>query len=289
MRKLASAMAALLFLALPVAAESDALVACWVEEVGDPFGNSRQITVCRLANGETTTFPGEPPGDVNPAVGTDSLGICWYWTTYESDWELLTRFADGSAILGLRINGFLAIDTGQIPRCSDEPVPNEPPNVRAWEAITRYVHNPPAPELNPPVGLGLTGLATHAGVAVPGPWADTITIPGYTIDVSAEVLALVIDWGDGHTDTFPPDAYPSLTGYPDGIARHVYETKTCDPPGSAADCHPTLSAYPVTVAYHWNAQWRANGGPWIAVNVAPTETATSYPVTEAISTLTETG
>ena len=257
----------------------------------DPLsGQPREVTVCRLADGEVTEFPGDtPPGDVNPAVGTDPNGICWFWTSTDTDWELLSRFADGSAVLGIYVNGFLALDTGRIPRCTDEPVVDDPPNVYAWEAITEYVHNPPEPDMNPPIGRGLTGLDTFAGVVVPGPWTDTITIPGYAIDVEVSVAALDVDWGDEKVDTFPPDAYPLLTGYPDGIARHMYEVKTCAAPGVQNDCHPTLDSYPVTIAYIWAARWRANGGPWLNVNVPRSETTVDYPVTEAISALIAVG
>jgi hypothetical protein len=119
--------------------------------------------------------------------------------------------------------------------------------------------------------------------------ADTITIPGYVLDVEVVVTAATVDWGDEIVDTFPSEAYPQLTGYPDGLARHVYEAKTCTPPGSADDCHPDLEAYPVTISYEWGARWRANGGPWIDVGVPPSSTSVLYPVTEAVSSLTETG
>ncbi|HSJ35915.1 MAG TPA: hypothetical protein VLB85_12760, partial [Acidimicrobiia bacterium] len=143
--------------------------------------------------------------------------------------------------------------------------------------------------LNPPIGLGLAGLETHAGFPVPGPWTDTISIPGYVLDVEVVVTATTVEWGDGAADTFPPEAYPQLTGYPDGLARHVYEAKTCLPAGSADDCHPDLEAYPVIISYQWGARWRANGGAWITVSVPPSTTSVDYPVTEAVSTLTETG
>ncbi|HZD05459.1 MAG TPA: hypothetical protein VE173_11085 [Longimicrobiales bacterium] len=124
---------------------------------------------------------------------------------------------------------------------------------------------------------------------VPGPWADTITIPGYAIDVEVTVAAVGIDWGDGTTDTFPPDAYPLLSGYPNGAAHHLYEVKTCRKPGSEPECHPHLAAYPITISYLWQARWRINGDAWVTVEVPPTQTTVAYPVTEAISTLTEVG
>lgn len=241
-------------------------------------------------DGNVSEYPGEtPPGDLQPSVGNDATGMCWFWTSAASDWVILATFADGSAILGIYVESLLVLDTGQIPRCTSEPDVGDPPDEVAWDAITEYVHDPPEPDLNPPIGLGLTGMVTHAGVPVPGAWADTISIPLYTIEVEVRVDALTIDWGDGWVTDYPPDAYPSIVGYPDGIARHVYEVKTCDPPGTRPDCDPEEVAYPVTISYVWGARWRANGGSWITVDVPPSATTVAYPVTEAISTLTDAG
>ncbi len=266
-------------------------MACWAETDTDPVtGRTRQVTICRLAGGDLREYPGNtPPSDLDPAVGTDAVGVCWFWTSQDTDWELLSTFSDGSAVLGLYINGFLALDTGQIRRCTSEPIVQDPPPLVAWDMITEYVHNPPEPNLNPPIGRGLTGLDTFAEITVPDPWSDSLTIPGYTIDVEVSVAAVAVDWGDGGIDTFPPQAYPLLVGYPDGVARHLYEVKTCTPPGSQPDCDPDLEAYPITVSYVWDARWRANGGAWITVDVTPSSTTVDYPVTEAISTLTSTG
>lgn len=269
----------------------ETFVACWVEQRVDPIsGRSHQVTVCRLVGGDISEIPGDtPPGPILPMLGTDATGSCWFWTSLDSDWVILSIFSDGSAILGLYVDTLLVLDSGEVPRCGSEPDIPEPPIVYAWDAITEYIHDPPDPDLSPPIGWGLAGLETHAGVVVPGPWADTITVPGYSIDVEVVVEALQVDWGDGIVDTLPPDAYPLLTGYPDGAARHVYEVKTCQQPDSAADCHPTLAEYPVTIAYVWAARWRVNGSEWLTVDVPPSETTVGYPVTEAVSVLTGVG
>jgi hypothetical protein len=163
----------------------------------------------------------------------------------------------------------------------------DPPSVQAWEAITDYVHDPPEPELSPATGAGLAGMETFAGVVVPGTWTDTIAVGGATVDVEVSVGAVDVAWGDGAVDTFPPEAHDGLIGYPDGLARHVYEVKTCRVPGRAPDCHPDLSEYPLTVRYRWFARWRLDGGPWLEVDVPPSETTVGYPVTEIVSTLTD--
>lgn len=288
----AVALALLAAVLLPTAAEAQTTyVSCWVEKTVDPlFGDIRYVTVCRLADGNIEEHPGEePPGPLNPSLGNDATGECWYYTSFATNWMILSRITNEIAILGLELNGVTLLDTGPIPRCTSEPTPEEPPEEEAWEAITAYIHDPPTPELNPPIGLGLTGLETFAGVAVPGPWAETIVIPGYTLDVEVIVANLTIDWGDDTVDTYPPRLYERLVGYPTGVARHMYEVKTCVPPGRDPDCHPDHSAYPLIVSYEWEARWRINGGAWIPVDVPPSTTTVDYPVIEVVSVLTEVG
>lgn len=279
----------LVVIALP--ALGDTVVACWSEQRTDPNnGRTYHVTVCRLVDGETAEYQdGGLPDRLEPSVGNDANGQCWFLTSADTNWQILSSFSDGSAILGLYVNGVLLLDTDRIPRCTSEPETGEPPEELAWEAITEYIHDPPTPDLNPPVGRGLTGLETFVSVPVPGPWADTISIPLYTIDVEVWVNALSVDWGDGNATDYPPEAFADITGYPDGIARHVYEVKTCDPPASAPDCHPDQAAYPLTVSYVWGARWRVNGGEWTTVEVPPSSTTVDYPVTEAVSTLTDAG
>lgn len=280
----------LLLLPAPQPASGNTYAACWVEERPDPFGTTRQVTVCRLANGSTAEHAGEtPPGPIEPLVGTDATGMCWYWTSRDTEWVILSTFTDGSAILGVYNNTVLVLDSGRIPRCTSEPVESGPPLEAAREAITEYVHDPPLPDLNPPTGRGLAGLETFVGLPVPGPWSDTISVPGYTLDVEVVVEAVTVEWGDGNTSTYPPSAYSLLIGYPDGVVTHTYEVKTCASPGSAPDCHPGLMAYPITVSYVWQATWRVNGGPWVELPVPAGSTTVDYPVAESEAVLTETG
>ena len=275
----------------PAGANGETFSSCWVEtQFNVVRGDYIDVTVCRVAGGETSEFPqGEVPSVLQPSVGTDADGACWFWTSLSTEWEILSTFSDGSAILGLTVNGFVALDTGRLPVCTSEPVEVDPPAVQAWEAITEYVHAPPEPELSPDVGAGVTGMETFAGIVVPQAWDDTLVSPGVTIDVEVTVASVEVDWGDGTADTFPPPAHDSLDGYPDGAATHVYEVKTCVDPASDPDCHPELTAYPITVAYHWAARWRSNGSAWIEVSVPPSETTVSYPVAEIVSVLTEVG
>jgi hypothetical protein len=105
------------------------------------------------------------------------------------------------------------------------------------------------------------------------------------LNVEAWVGAIRVDWGDGTTVSYPPEAYDQLQGYPDGLGRHMYEVKTCDPPGSKPRCHPSLTSYPVQVGYSWVVRWNVDGGAWTPLAVPETTTDVAYPVNEVISVL----
>ena len=152
--------------------------------------------------------------------------------------------------------------------------------------IRDYVHQVPGPVLNPAVPWGLTGAETHLGVTPPAPLADSIADPtGAVLEVTASVAAIIVDWGDGTFQTLGPEAYPLLTGYPDGAVRHIYEVKTCEEPGSSPRCHSSLASYPLSVRFQWFAQWRVSSGSWTQLAIPDTETTIPYPVRELISVL----
>jgi hypothetical protein len=278
----------LMGLSAPVAAEE--VHVCWVDQGINDYGQPDTVTRCRVA-GEIVDYATEfdVPLRLYPDVGTDVNGTCWYWRSVWTGWEIVTRLGDGSANLGYDSDGVpggpLNLDV-TYPVCTSEPTDVDPADFLAWDLIKDYVHQEPGPQLNPRVPWGLTGAETHLGLAPPGPFADSIVDPtGSALDVEGRVAAITIVWGDGASLTLPPEAFPQLTGYPDGIARHVYEVKTCDPPGSTPRCHPSLASYPVEVRYQWFAQWRVDGGAWSSLAVPDTVTTVAYPVREVISVL----
>jgi len=254
-------------------------VACWTEVAIDPAtGFEAPITRCRLAGGELVDYASDAsiPVTLSPAAGTDLTGDCWYLTSASTNWVYLSLFLDGDAILGWdpdpAVPGGIAFATGRIPRCTSEPNPAVDPTSAVWEYVTSYIHPPPTPELNPIPGDGVTGLETHAGIAVPTDHFATISTGGLTLEVFIEVEAVVINWGDGTTDLFPAEV-ADLSGYPDGAALHVYEVKN-------------QTGYSITASYDWTARWRTPGDVWTMLTVPNTTTTVNYPVSEIVSVIT---
>lgn len=261
---------------MPTPAHAEEFQSCWVAEIPNPdTGFLDQVTRCRIAGGETVDYASDTdvPSVLYPNVGTDITGQCWYLTSAVTSYVILDRYADGSADIGLDIDpstpgGIVAIGP-TMPRCTSEPAPASDPAADAWDYVMSYIHDPPTPDLNPQPGQGVTGLATFVAVPVPDDHSATLSSGASTLEVEIQVDAVVVNWGDGGTDTFPPDP-AILAGYPDGAATHVYEVKTLD--GTA-----------ITVEYDWTARWRLAGGGWLGLPVPNTTTTVGYPVAEVVS------
>jgi hypothetical protein len=183
------------------------------------------------------------PSVLSPNLGTDLVGPCWYLTSADTSYVVIDRFADGSATIGLDLDpgdpGIAIV--GTFLRCTSEPTP--------------------------------TGLGTYIGVDIPPDHSATLTGGGTSIEVEIRVDAVIVDWGDGRVDTYPPSA-KILAGYPDGAATHIYEIK--DAEGAE-----------LSVAYDWTTRWRLTGGAWTALPVPNTTTTIIYPIAEVISHLTD--
>ena len=219
----------------------------------------------------------EVPSVLSPNLGTDLTGPCWFLTSGGTPYIVITQYADGSADIGYDPDpttpGGIIVVGPNLRRCTSEPTPDADPETDAWNYAMAYVHDPPAPQLNPEPGQGVTGLATFVGVPIPDDHAGTVSSGLSTLEVEITVDAVVVDWGDGTTTTYPPDV-EILAGYPDGTANHVYEVK--DPDGAT-----------LTVEYDWTARWRVVGGTWIPLPVPNTETAVDYPIAEVVSRLSD--
>jgi hypothetical protein len=217
------------------------------------------------------------PAVLSPSVGTDLLGDCWFLTSASTNWVYLNLYVNGDAVLGWdpdpAISGGVAYATDRIPRCTSEPLPASDPSTEVWDYVTAYIHPPPEPDVSPPAGSGITGLDTYVGVAIPDDHSATLSAGGVSLDVEIEVDGVGVAWGDGESDTYPAEL-PALAGYPDGIVRHIYETKD-------------ESGYNLEVSYDWTARWRVSGGEWIFLDVPNTTTTVVYPVAEIISVITK--
>jgi len=274
------------FVALPAAAQADERY-CWVDAVVDAAGRTIAVTRCRVA-GEIVDYASEAavPGVLYVAFGSAADGACWYWRSTFTGYVIVERYDDGTALLGVGV-GLPGEPSpfGVYPVCTSEPVP-ESALALAWELASEYVHVAPDPVLNPQVPWGLTGAETFLQVEPPPPFVDQLVDPlGGTVEVTGRVIGVTVSWGDGHTATFTEAEFSFLSGFPDGLARHVYEVKTCDPPGAKPRCHATLSSYPLVVSYQWEVEWRDGAAPWAALPVPDTTATVAYPVKEVIAVL----
>ena len=293
MTRLAVFAVAVLLFGSASALASETLV-CWHQSRLDPETfEPISETVC-VVQGSASEFVLDPGTgvDFDPNIGYDQAGIqCWFWTTANTDWVIIS-IVGNTATLGwdpAAGPGPVAINV-TLPGCSSRPQPVISDSSAVWNLIEEYVHQEPEPTLDPPAGLGLTGLDTFVAVTPPEPFDATLTSPGTgaTLEVHAEVSAVIVEWGDGALDSFTKALFPLLTPSPDGAATHVYETKTCVDPGDGR-CHPSLSSYPLTVYYEWTARWRSGTGDWLILAVPDTFTTIEYPVDEVISVLTDSG
>ncbi|GEM_PF-2789909 len=277
---------AFLTLAIPANAQTGDRY-CWIDVATDEYGDRQVVTRCRVA-GEIVDYASEGavPGVLYVAFGSAADGACWYWRSTFTGYVIVERYDDGTALLGVGV-GLPGEPSpfGVYPACTSEPVP-ESALALAWELASEYVHVAPDPVLNPQVPWGLTGAETFLQVEPPPPFADQLVDPlGGTVEVTGRVIGVTVSWGDGHTATFTEAEFSFLSGFPDGLARHVYEVKTCDPPGAKPRCHATLSSYPLVVSYQWEVEWRDGAAPWAALPVPDSTATVAYPVKEVIAVL----
>lgn len=268
-----------LLLAVPGVASAEEFSSCWAtREFDSLISEYKTVTRCRISGGTTVDYASDAvvPSRLYPSPGTDLTGQCWYYTSRVTQYLILSLHSGGAADIGYDPDpstpgGLVAIgDT--MPRCTSEPVPAPDPLAEVWDYVTSYIHAPPALELSPRVGEGVTGMDTYLGVPVPDPHSATLSSGLSTIALEIEMSAVHVDWGDGTFDTYPP--HPEmLSGYPDGSAIHLYEIK--DPDG-----------VPLTVSYDWTVRWRQGGGAWQPLDAPDTTTTVIYPLVEIISVLT---
>jgi hypothetical protein len=263
---------------VPISAVAEEFASCWVASEEDAFGRPRHVTRCRIAGGDVVDYASDDsvPSPLYPAAGVDLAGNCWYLTSLEGQWIYLGLYINGDASLGWLPDPdhpeAIIFATGRVPRCTSEPGVVIDPSVEVWEYVTEYIHPPPAPDVNPTAGDGVTGMETFVGVPIPADHATQLSAGGVSVDIEIEVSGVIVDWGDGRRQTFPA-LDTAMAGYPDGIAVHVYETKD--------------AGYALLVSYDWTARWRIVGEPWELLDVPNTTTSIGYPVNEIVSVITD--
>jgi hypothetical protein len=254
--------------------------ACWVTTVTNPVTLATdQITRCRISGGDVVDYASDTsvPSRLYPNVGIDLNGDCWYLTSAVTTWVFVSANSSGEAVLGFDPDpgpGPPVVVTDPLPRCTTEPGDPTDPTRQVWDYVTRYIHPPPTPDVNPTAGDGVAGLPTYVGVPIPEVHETQIgSVTGLILDIHIEVSGVEIEWGDGGVDNFPASE-TALAGYPDGLASHVYEVK--DELG-----------YDLEISYNWTARWRIAGGEWESLAVPATTTAVVYPVAEIVSVITD--
>ena len=234
------------------------------------------IISCEVGGGDITDPPGAGGGD-EPQIRylytrTDAVvGDCYYWSATPGGLDSWDP-ADDAAVIAI---------TTTLPECPVVAVSD--PEIRAWELVRSWYLAEPSVAITPEAS-GITGLASHITAPPPTTIDHSEVLPdGRPLDVRARVTALVIDWGDGTTTNHLPD---EASGYPDGTAAHTYTVKTCsaayreDHP-SGGLCHPTLSAYSITVTNVWTGEYDVGAG-WVALGTLDRTTAFTYDVDEAV-------
>lgn len=88
-----------------------------------------------------------------------------------------------------------------------------------------------------------------------------------------------IDWDDGPRQVFSGGDLSWLTGYPDGVASHTYQTKSCSVAGRR--CRQEVGAYRIETPFVWSG-WYRLAGRRNTLRIPNTSSAADYPVTELI-------
>ncbi|MDE0234661.1 MAG: hypothetical protein OXM62_06605 [bacterium] len=209
---------------------------------------------------------------------------CFYMGTKSTQWVFLELHEDGDLTYGWspdgRRGGHRVVETAH--RCSWPAVEREEIEGYVWSEIGDYAHQSPRVSFDPPFPRGLVGIETFAALTTPVPWDYTSTSPytGRSLRAEVKVRQVRIDWDDGPAQVFGEALHAQLTGYPDGVASHTYQTKSCEEDGPR--CRTGVGAYEIATSFVWSG-WYAVGGGMKTLRVPNTYSTNAYPVTELIS------
>jgi hypothetical protein len=265
-RSMGARLAVLLFLT-PIVITLRSATSAQAECVPTPTGIE-----CRFDGSTTsTTVTVLPPIRYLATMDHPAVGTCWYWSRYPPGIDSFNPANDGSII----------VTRTTLPECpSVGGTSAVTVSSRAWDVFRSWTLPRPSVRVRPTVGI--TNLASVLTAPTPPAVTHTETLPdGRTLQVRASVDSVVVAWGDGS----PPVAYAAAT-VEGGGASHLYRLKTCtaayrlDHP-SGRNCHPTLSAYPITVTFRWTGRYRTTGS-WTTLGVIARSTTVAYDVDEVV-------
>ena len=208
---------------------------------------------------------------------------CFYFGSRPTQWVDLSFTADGELNYGWSPDGRPGGHTviGTAPPCSWRQVEREEIEGFVWSRIGRYTHQSPEVEFDPAVPRGMVGIETFAALEVPAPWTYSSTSPytGRTLRAEARVREVRVDWDDDSSQRFRGSDLSRLTGYPDGVASHTYQTKSCD--DATPRCRDELGAYEVRTSFVWSGWYRV-GSLRRNLAIPDTSSTSGYPVAEVI-------
>ncbi len=179
-----------------------------------------------------------------------------------------------------RRGGHTVVGTAQ--PCSWPGVEREEIKGYVWSRIASYIHQAPQVDFNPAVPWGMAGIETFARLAVPPPWGFSSTSPytGKSLRAQVQVDRVRFNWDDGPRQVFGLSDFSRFTGYPNGVARHTYQTKTCHRPDRR--CHQGRDSYRIRTAFRWSG-WYEVAGAHRTLRIPDTRSDTEYPVRETVS------
>ncbi len=225
--------------------------------------------------------------DYSPSINSLDLHIasggCFYMGTQPTRWVYLELEDDGRLTYGWSPDGRPGGHTviGTAASCSWRGVEREEIEGYVWSEIGTYAHQSPQVSFDPPVPRGLVGIETFAALSVPAPWRYSSTSPytGRSLSAQVGVRQVKIDWDDGPRQVYSGGDLLRLTGYPDGVASHTYQTKSCNVTGRR--CRQEIGAYRIDTAFVWSG-WYRLAGRRKTLRIPNTSSSTDYPVTELI-------
>ena len=226
--------------------------------------------------------------DYRPSFGSLHVQIgssgCFYMGTKPSLWVFVEIGEDGDLTYGWspdgRSGGHRVVGTAR--PCSWTGVEREEVEGFVWSEIGNYVHQTPRVTFDPPFPRGLVGIETFAALRTPAPWTYSSTSPytGRSLRAGVKVRQVRIDWDDGPARVFGERLHSRLTGYPDGVATHTYQTKSCEEDGPR--CRTEIGAYEIETFFVWSG-WYTLGGRRKTLRIPNTSSVDDYPVTELVS------